>query len=117
VTSDGQFSPASAGVPKIANGTPYDGDGDGDPDDEFVGGSNFYPGFEPLPNYKKVQISHDHPPVAEHKQLANTQCKTTVSTVSAESRATAEATTATALCVAVAEPTEPAEPTGTADAG
>lgn len=117
VTSDGQFNPTSAGVPKIANGTHYDGDGDGFADDEFVGGSNFYPGFEPIPNYKKVQISHDHPPVAEHKQLANTQCKTTASTASAESRATAEATAATALCVAVAEPKEPVEPTGTVDAG
>lgn len=111
VTSDGQFNPQSAGVPTIANGTHYDGDGDGFADDEFVGGSNFFPGFDPQ-TYAVVPLSHDHPPVAEHKQRANTQCKKAVSTVSAESRTTAEATAATALCVAVAEPVEPAEPTG-----
>jgi hypothetical protein len=117
VSSDGGFSPTSAGVPKIPNGTLYDGNGDGIADDEFIGGSNFYPGFRPVAPYLAVILSHDHPPVAEHEQEANTQCKTTTSTVSAESRVTAEATAATALCAVVAEPTEPAEPTGTADAG
>ena len=108
VSSDGGFNPGQAGVPKIPGGTAYDGDGDGIADDHYVAGSNVYPGFDPV-THQVVALSHDHPPVAEHKQRANTQCKRTVSTVAAESRATSEAT-AVALCAVIAEPTDPVEP-------
>lgn len=102
VSSDGSFDPTAAGVPKISNGTPYDGDGDGVDDDQFVGGSNWYPGFDPF-TQQVVILSHDHPPVAEHAQEANTQCKSSTSTTSADSSTSPSGT----LCAVVVEPKEP----------
>jgi hypothetical protein len=116
IATSGGFSPSAAGVPNIANNTAYDGDGDGFADDVYKK-SNFYPGFEPVSPYVVVPVAHDHPPVAQHTQKPNTQCKKTVSTVSADSRATGEATAVAVLCAVIAEPKEPAEPTGTVDAG
>lgn len=113
VISGGGFNPSSAGVPNIANNTPYDGDADGTADDLYKK-SNFYPGFTPG-TYAPVPVAHDHPPVAQHTQKPNTQCKRTAS--SDLDRTSGAATAVAALCVAVAdpaptEPQEPTEPTG-----
>lgn len=113
VSSTGGFDPGAAGVPSIGNGTAFDGDGDGTNDDVFVGGTNYYPGFSPVgPTYDLVPFSHDHPPVAEHAQKANNQCKTrddAEPVADVESDTTAITTTANAvssLCpkVVAAEP-------------
>lgn len=113
VVTGGGFNPGAAGVPNIANNTAYDGDADGTADDLYKK-SNFYPGFAPG-SYAPVPVAHDHPPVAQHTQKPNTQCKRVVADqepVDGASRVSGEATAATALCAVIAEPTptEPVEP-------
>lgn len=112
IASNGGFSPSGAGVPSIANNTAYDGDGDGFADDLYKK-SNFYPGFTPVSPYNPVPVAHDHPPVAQHTQKPNTQCKRTVSSSDLD-RTSGALTAATVLCAVIAdeEPTEPTEPSG-----
>ena len=112
VSSDGAFDPGTAGVPNFANNTAFDGDGDGTADDHFVGGTNFYAGFDPV-TYNPVPLAHDHPPVAEHQQGPNIQCKRAVATadeteprVGADSESTS-GTGATTIGDVEVEPSEP----------
>lgn len=117
VIGGGGFNPGAAGVPSIANNTPYDGDADGTADDVYKK-SNFYPGFQPG-SYVPAPVSHDHPPVAQHTQVPNTQCKKTVAAdqpvATAEGRVAGAATAQAVLCAVVADPapTEPSTPVAT----
>ncbi|HEX2254521.1 MAG TPA: hypothetical protein VHQ65_14725 [Thermoanaerobaculia bacterium] len=107
VSSDGAFDPSTAGVPSIANNTAFDGDGDGSADDSFAGGTNFFAGFDPV-TYHPVPLSHDHPPVAEHLQGPNVQCRTVASEdvpVSDTSGSSAESSTVGGVVVEPADPT------------
>lgn len=111
------FNPGAAGVPNIANGTAFDGDGDGIKDDVLRRGSRFHPGFDPV-THDPVPLSHDHPPVAEHQQGPNIQCADDATVEEEPEVIDAAGPTATfgearlvtakpALCPAVATPAEP----------